>query len=143
MRIQHNEAATTAYMYQTEQQRHMSKTMQKLASGFRINRAADDAAGLAISEKMRVQIGAYMNRLEHTIEQVATSAENVTAAESRIRRYGYGEGNDAVDEATTVHAVEHGNDEPSKSTSKHGFATTIKGATRMCVLLFVRTCRPC
>lgn len=34
---------------------------------------------------MRVQIGAYMNRLEHTIEQVATSAENVTAAESRIR----------------------------------------------------------
>lgn len=56
MRIQHNEAATTAYMYQTEQQRHMSKTMQKLASGFRINRAADDAAGLAISEKMRGQI---------------------------------------------------------------------------------------
>ena len=34
----------------------MSKTMEKLSSGYRINRAADDAAGLAISEKMRAQI---------------------------------------------------------------------------------------
>ncbi|XGA14855.1 hypothetical protein ABU162_27485 [Paenibacillus thiaminolyticus] len=34
----------------------MGKTMEKLSSGFRINRAADDAAGLAISEKMRFQI---------------------------------------------------------------------------------------
>lgn len=34
----------------------MGKTMEKLSSGYRINRAADDAAGLAISEKMRAQI---------------------------------------------------------------------------------------
>jgi len=34
----------------------MGKTLEKLASGYRINRAADDAAGLAISEKMRAQI---------------------------------------------------------------------------------------
>ena len=34
----------------------MSKTLEKLSSGLRINRAADDAAGLAISEKMRAQI---------------------------------------------------------------------------------------
>lgn len=33
------------------------KTVEKLSSGFRINRAADDASGLAISEKMRRQIG--------------------------------------------------------------------------------------
>ena len=56
MKIQHNHSAAIAYTYQTEQQRQMSKTVQKLASGFRINRAGDDAAGLAISEKMRGQI---------------------------------------------------------------------------------------
>ena len=34
----------------------MSKTLEKLSSGLRVNRAADDAAGLAISEKMRSQV---------------------------------------------------------------------------------------
>jgi flagellin len=34
----------------------MSKSLEKLSSGLRINRAADDAAGLAISEKMRAQV---------------------------------------------------------------------------------------
>ncbi|MBO5352401.1 MAG: hypothetical protein J6A77_03795, partial [Lachnospiraceae bacterium] len=34
----------------------LAKTTEKLSSGYRINRAADDAAGLAISEKMRSQI---------------------------------------------------------------------------------------
>ena len=35
----------------------MAKSMERLSSGYRINRASDDAAGLAISEKMRGQIG--------------------------------------------------------------------------------------
>src|SRR3546814_18835774 len=35
----------------------MSKSLEKLSSGFRINRAADDAAGLAISEGLRSQVG--------------------------------------------------------------------------------------
>lgn len=34
----------------------MQKTMEKLASGFRINRAGNDAAGLAVSEKLRVEL---------------------------------------------------------------------------------------
>ena len=35
----------------------MAKSMERLRSGYRINRAADDAAGLAISEKLQAQIG--------------------------------------------------------------------------------------
>jgi len=44
----------------------MGKTMEKLTSGFRINRAADDAAGLAISEKMRSQISGMTQAVENT-----------------------------------------------------------------------------
>ena len=36
----------------------VSKSLEKLSSGFRINRAADDAAGLAISEKMKARLAA-------------------------------------------------------------------------------------
>lgn len=56
MRIQHNSPALTAsnYLWRTESQ--LSDTLEKLSSGYRINRAADDAAGLAVSEKMRAQI---------------------------------------------------------------------------------------
>jgi flagellin len=111
--------------------------MEKLSSGYRINRAADDAAGLGISERMRAQLhgieqaqrnaqdgislgqavtsavfslssagtadiseiddainkvsaqratfGAVQNRLEHTLNNLSTYQENLTASESRIR----------------------------------------------------------
>lgn len=56
MRIQHNGAALNSYRQQGIQGKFVSKSMEKLSSGMHINRAADDAAGLAISEKMRGQI---------------------------------------------------------------------------------------
>ena len=56
MRIQHNIVALNAHRNSTVNQNSVSKNMEKLSSGYRINRAGDDAAGLSISEKMRSQI---------------------------------------------------------------------------------------
>ena len=56
MRINHNIAALNTYRQLTINNTAGSKSLEKLSSGFRINRAGDDAAGLAISEKMRGQI---------------------------------------------------------------------------------------
>ena len=56
MRIQHNIAAMNAYRNYNTNTSAVSKNLEKLSSGYKINRAGDDAAGLAISEKMRAQI---------------------------------------------------------------------------------------
>jgi len=56
MRINHNIAALNTYRQLTANTLNASKSIEKLSSGLRINRAGDDAAGLAISEKMRGQI---------------------------------------------------------------------------------------
>ena len=56
MIINHNVSALNAYRNLTMTDRAMSRSLERLSSGLRINRAADDAAGLAISEKMRAQI---------------------------------------------------------------------------------------
>lgn len=56
MRIANNIMALNAHRQLLANQTGASKAMERLSSGFRINRAGDDAAGLAISEKMRAQI---------------------------------------------------------------------------------------
>jgi len=56
VRINTNVSALNAWKNLGITDTFMSKSLEKLSSGFRINRAADDAAGLAISEKMRAQI---------------------------------------------------------------------------------------
>lgn len=56
MVIQHNLAAMNANRTLSGSTKKLTKSTEKLSSGYRINRAADDAAGLAISEKMRSQI---------------------------------------------------------------------------------------
>jgi flagellin len=57
LRIQNNIEAFNAHRQLTSTAAKAASSMEKLSSGYRINRAADDAAGLAISEKMRGQIG--------------------------------------------------------------------------------------
>jgi flagellin len=57
LRIQNNVEAFNAHRQLTSTADKAAKSMEKLSSGYRVNRAADDAAGLAISEKMRGQIG--------------------------------------------------------------------------------------
>ncbi|MCF6138752.1 flagellin [Pseudalkalibacillus berkeleyi] len=56
MRINHNIAALNTYRQLNSASTAQGKSMEKLSSGLRINRAGDDAAGLAISEKMRGQV---------------------------------------------------------------------------------------
>ncbi len=56
MRIQNNIAAMNAHRTLGSNNTATAKSLEKLSSGFKINRAGDDAAGLAISEKMRAQI---------------------------------------------------------------------------------------
>ncbi len=57
LRIQTNVEAFNAHRQLQMSADKMGKSMERLSSGFRINRAADDSAGLAISEKLRSQIG--------------------------------------------------------------------------------------
>ena len=57
LRINQNIAAMNSYRNLSVTEGQMSKSLEKLSSGFRINRAADDAAGLAISEGLRSQVG--------------------------------------------------------------------------------------
>ena len=56
MVVQHNLVGMNSNRMLGITQRAQAKSAEKLSSGFRINRAADDAAGLSISEKMRSQI---------------------------------------------------------------------------------------
>ena len=56
MRIQHNIMALNSQRQLGINNNNISKSLEKLSSGYRINRAGDDAAGLAISEKIRAQI---------------------------------------------------------------------------------------
>lgn len=56
MRINHNISALNTYRQLSNNDTSVQKSLEKLSSGLRINRAGDDAAGLAISEKMRAQI---------------------------------------------------------------------------------------
>lgn len=56
MRIQHNITSLNVHRNLTGNNRSVARDLEKLSSGYKINRAGDDAAGLAISEKMRAQI---------------------------------------------------------------------------------------
>lgn len=56
MRIANNISALNTHRTLINSDTQMSKSMERLSSGYRINKAADDAAGLAISEKMRAQV---------------------------------------------------------------------------------------
>jgi flagellin len=56
LRIYNNVEASNAHRQLSETNDKLSKSMERLSSGLRINRAADDAAGLAVSEEMRTQI---------------------------------------------------------------------------------------
>ncbi|PPA70248.1 flagellin [Jeotgalibacillus proteolyticus] len=71
MRINHNIQALNAYRNLNQTMGATSKSLEKLSSGLRINRAADDAAGLAISEKMRSQIRGLEMAERNTLDAVS------------------------------------------------------------------------
>ena len=71
MRIQHNIMAINAYRNYNTNTSALSKNLEKLSSGYKINRAGDDAAGLAISEKMRAQITGLEAATKNTKDAVS------------------------------------------------------------------------
>ncbi|MBT2764791.1 flagellin [Paenibacillus sp. ISL-20] len=85
MRINHNISSYNAQRQLSINNNAQGKSLEKLSSGFRINRAADDAAGLAISEKMRNQIRGLEQASKNSLDgisliQTAEGALNETHA---------------------------------------------------------------
>ncbi len=81
MRIQHNIMAMNAYRNYNNNTSALSKNLEKLSSGYKINRAGDDAAGLAISEKMRAQI----TGLEQAQDNAKSGKNLVQTAEGALQ----------------------------------------------------------
>ncbi|MBM3677566.1 MAG: flagellin FliC [Actinobacteria bacterium] len=71
LRIQNNVEAFNAHRQLVGTSGRLSQTMEKLSSGYRINRASDDAAGLAISEKLRAQIGGLAQAQRNAMDAVS------------------------------------------------------------------------
>ena len=89
MRIQHNITALNAHRNLYNNNSSVGKNLEKLSSGYRINRAGDDAAGLAISEKMRAQItGLDMAKknAEDGVSLVQTAEGALTEVHSMLNR---------------------------------------------------------
>ena len=89
LRIQNNVEAFNTHRQLTATGVAASKSMEKLSSGYRINRAADDAAGLAISEKMRGQIGGLaqaQRNAQDGISLVQTAEGSLNEVHSMLQR---------------------------------------------------------
>jgi flagellin-like hook-associated protein FlgL len=89
LRVNNNIAALNAYRNLSVTDGQMSKSLEKLSSGFRINRAADDAAGLAISEGLRSQIGGLKVAVRNTqdgVSVVQTAEGALTETHSILQR---------------------------------------------------------
>jgi flagellin len=71
LRIQNNPEAMNAHRQLLGNSEKLQKSMERLSSGYRINRAADDAAGLAISEKLRGQISGLTQAQRNTQDAVS------------------------------------------------------------------------
>jgi len=80
MRINNNITALNTFNQYTKNTGAASKSMEKLSSGYRINKAADDAAGLSISEKMRSQIAG----LDQSQRNVADGVSLLQTAEGAL-----------------------------------------------------------
>lgn len=87
--INQNIAALNSYRNLSSTQNDLSRSLEKLSSGFRINRAADDAAGLAISEGLRAQIGGTKQAVRNAqdgISVVQTAEGALTETHSILQR---------------------------------------------------------
>jgi flagellin len=89
LRIQNNVEAFNAHRTLTATSAQASKSMEKLSSGYRINKASDDAAGLAMSEKMRGQIGGLaqaQRNAQDGISLVQTAEGSLSEVHSMLQR---------------------------------------------------------
>ncbi len=89
MVVQHNLTAMNANRYLGINNSQLSKSLEKLSSGYAINRAGDNAAGLAVSEKMRAQISGLTQaskNAEDGISMVQTYEGALTETDSILQR---------------------------------------------------------
>src|SRR6266550_3521627 len=92
LRINQNVEAMNAYRHLSETQSNLSSSLEKLSSGFRINRAADDAAGLSISEKLRAQISGFQQSMQNAQDGISMlqtgegALNETTALLQRVRQ---------------------------------------------------------
>ncbi|CAI9389159.1 flagellin [Microbacterium sp. T2.11-28] len=89
MQINTNVSALNAYRNLSSTQNDLSKSLEKLSSGLRINRAADDAAGLAISEGLKSQIGGLnvaARNAQDGISVIQTAEGALTEVHSILQR---------------------------------------------------------
>ncbi|TFD21751.1 flagellin [Cryobacterium sp. TMS1-13-1] len=101
MQVNTNIAANNAYRNLATTQNDLSKSLEKLSSGLRINRAADDAAGLAISEGLKSQVGGLTVAARNAqdgisvIQTAEGSLNEVTSILQRVRDLAVQAGNDS------------------------------------------------
>ena len=89
LRIQNNTEAFNAHRQLENTSMQLSKSMERLSSGYRINRASDDAAGLAISEKLRAEIGGLDQAQRNTqdaVSMVQTAEGAMAEVHSMLQR---------------------------------------------------------
>ncbi|HEU4658588.1 MAG TPA: flagellin [Capillimicrobium sp.] len=89
LRINHNVQAINTHRQLSGTSAQISKAMERLSSGYRINRASDDAAGLGISEKMRGQIRGLAQaerNMQDAISLVQTAEANLDEVHSMLQR---------------------------------------------------------
>ncbi|MCL2539090.1 MAG: flagellin [Oscillospiraceae bacterium] len=89
MVIQHNIPAINSYRQLGGNNNALAKNLEKLSSGYKVNRAGDDAAGLAISEKMRAQIRGLetaMKNAKDGISVIQTAEGALTEVHSMLNR---------------------------------------------------------
>jgi flagellin len=89
LRIQNNVEAFNAHRNLSWTEGKMGTSMERLSSGFRINRAADDAAGLAISERLRGQIeglGQAQRNVQDAVSLVQTAEGSLTEVHAMLQR---------------------------------------------------------
>ena len=89
LRIQNNVEAFNAHRNLSGTENALATSMERLSSGYRINRAADDAAGLAISERLRGQIGGLdqaQRNVQDAISLVQTAEGSLTEVHEMLHR---------------------------------------------------------
>lgn len=133
MRINNNIQALNAYRQLSRNNNTVSKHLEKLSSGLRINRAADDAAGLAISEKMRSQIRglamAERNSLDgiSLIQTAEGALSSVSEMLARIRELATQAANGTYDKADDLQRIQDEVNELKKQIQNVKDNTTFNG----------------
>src|SRR3954468_24881011 len=89
LRIQNNVEAFNAHRNLSWTEKKLGTSMERLSSGYRINRAADDAAGLAISERLRGQIHGLdqtQRNVQDAVSLVQTAEGSLTEVHAMLQR---------------------------------------------------------